>query len=162
MCLRLTPPDPQRGHVRQMASAPSTVEFCFRLRAAFVLHDYVSIVRHQIQEYIYETPLPTRSKCAMFRQHSLWIGNSVIKKRGRSPSWAPLWLVGGRVRPQVVGTDWCAKSSTTNARPLWMEAGCIGSERGLPWWLASMSPRSCLAKGSSAESGAVLKCLVSG
>ena len=41
MFLRLTPPNPQRGHVRQMASAPSTVEFCFRLRAAFALHGYV-------------------------------------------------------------------------------------------------------------------------
>ena len=41
MCLRLTPPDPQRGLVRQTAPAPSTVEFCFRPRAAFVLHDYV-------------------------------------------------------------------------------------------------------------------------
>ena len=132
MFLRLTPPNPQRGHVRQMASAPSTVEFCFRPRAAFVLHDYVSIVRRQIQEYIYETPLPTRSKCAMFRQHSLWIGNSVAKKRGRSSSQALSWLVDERAKSQVVGTGWCAKSSTTNVLPLWMEAGCIGSERGLP------------------------------
>ena len=124
----MTPLNLRQGHARRMAAVPSIVDFGLRLRAAFVLHDYVSIVRHQIQEYIYETPLPTRSKCAMFRQHSLWIGNSVVKKRGRSPSKVPLWFVGEH-------DDSLNVDDQRDKLPLGKEACCLSSERGLPWRL---------------------------